>query len=410
MKLFSNTLHNSPVQTSLTMAVAISLPLLMLFPSPAGWLAGVLTLIGFFCMIRYREFRAIDWHFAALCMILPAAQIWNMLVMGWAPGVLFRPTHLLWALMIYWLIGHYGIHRNTLFYSACAASLAALAIAVFEVVYLGNERVFGLGDRWNAVPFGNFSMLFAFFCLCGAFTSSAKDRWLTPRLASILSGTRGGWLAIPFLIGLCFFFNDRLSRRARITSMVLVVVTILAVFAGSERIRERIDLAIHQVSIYLAHPANAAAQNTSTGLRLSMWHWGLEKFSEHPYTGVGLAAYKDEKKEAVENGEVPKAFEGYANLHNEFITALALGGLPSAAALIAFWVIGWRFFSSKLKGDDDDQHFFALCGLVTILGTGLFSMTEGLFGTSAGTKAIMLALALPAGALRYVTRKSTYRE
>ncbi|MDQ9170797.1 hypothetical protein Q8A64_10290 [Oxalobacteraceae bacterium R-40] len=39
--------------------------------------------------------------------------------------------------------------------------------------------------------------------------------------------------------------------------------------------------------------------------------------------------------------------------------------------------------------------------LVTVLGTALFSMTEGLFGTSPGTKAILLSLAIPAGALRY---------
>jgi hypothetical protein len=65
-------------------------------------------------------------------------------------------------------------------------------------------------------------------------------------------------------------------------------------------------------------------------------------------------------------------------------------------------VIGWRFFFSRLHGADDDQHYFALCGLVAVMGTGLFSMTESLFGTSSGTKAIMLAFALPAGALRYL--------
>lgn len=417
MRLFPDmAVSDARAKCLLTAYVTFCLPLLMISPKAAGWLAGVLTIIGFVCLVRSRDVRAIDWHFLAVCLILPLAHLWNMLVMGWAPGFLFRPTHLLWALMIYFLIGHYGVHRNALFYGACAAAFAAFGIAVFEAIYLGNERVFGLGNRWNAVPFGNFSLLFAFFCLCGAFVSPESRQqklrhllgiagFACGFLASVLSGSRGGWLAIPFLIVLCFFLNDRLSKRSRSIAVIAVAVAIIAVFAGSERIRERIDLAAVQVSAYLSNPDNVRAQNTSTGLRLSMWHWGIEKFKEHPYTGIGLSAYKEQRKEAVLEGDVPEAFDGFANLHNEFITALALGGVPAAGALIVFWIVAWRFFSARLKTADDDQHYFALCGLVTVLGTGLFSMTEGLFGTSPGTKAIMLALALPAGALRYVTMR-----
>jgi len=416
LKLFPDMVSSDDrARIFMTAVVVGSLPLLMIFPTSAGWLAGVLTVIGFVALLRRRDFNRMNMHFAILCLIFPVAQLWNMAVMGWAPGYLFRPTHLLWGLMIYFLIGYYGIHRNALFYSSCLASFVAFGIAIFEALYLGHTRVFGLGERWNAVPFGNFSMLFGFFSLCGAFTSSKRQ--LSGRLvlgvagfacgflASVLSGTRGGWLAIPFLLVLCFFFNDRLSKRWRSIAIIAIALSIALVFAGSQRIRDRIDTAVHHVSSYLAHPSNVAAESTSTGLRLSMWHWGIEKFREHPFTGIGLAAYKDEKKAAVEAGEVPAPFEGFANLHNEFITSLALGGIPAAGALIAFWIMGWRFFSSRLKSMDDDQHYFALCGLVTILGTGLFSMTESLFGTSPGTKAIMLALALPAGALRYVIVK-----
>lgn len=397
----------------LTLAVLISLPLLMLFPKLSGWLSGILTITGFFCLLRYRNIDSMDWQFAAVCLILPLAYILNMLIMGWTSGFLARPSHLLWALMIYFLIGRYGIHRNTLFYGACLAAFTACGIAFFEAIYLGHGRVFGLENRWNAVPFGNYSMLFGFFCLCGAFVSDkAADQY--PRLllgvagficgfsASILSGSRGGWLAIPFLIVLCFFLNDRLGKRARTVALIVVAIVILATFVSSDRIRERTALAVNQVSAYLANPKDVAAQSTSTGLRLSMWHWGIAKFVAHPYTGIGLAAYKEQRKEAVQDGLMPDDFDGFANLHNEFITTLALCGILGAFALLAFWVMGWRFFHARLKSADDDQHYFALCGLVAVLGTALFSMTESLFGTSAGTKAIMLAFAIPAGALRYL--------
>ncbi|HWV63059.1 MAG TPA: hypothetical protein VN019_05490, partial [Oxalicibacterium sp.] len=125
-KLFPDmTVSDTRAKFMLTAYVMLCLPLLMVSPKATGWLAGVLTIIGFVCLVRSRDVRAIDWHFLAVCLILPLAYLWNMLIMGWAPGFLFRPTHLLWALMIYFLIGHYGVHRNALFYGACAAAFAA---------------------------------------------------------------------------------------------------------------------------------------------------------------------------------------------------------------------------------------------------------------------------------------------
>jgi O-antigen ligase len=404
------------MQYLLTVFVLVSLPLLMIFPKAAGWLAGLFTLIGAVSLIRHRDLKTTDWHFVAICVILPLAQLWNMLLMGWAPGFLARPTHLLWALMLYFLIGRYGIQRNALFYSACGAVFVAVGIAGYETFALGKERVFGLGERWNAVPFGNYSILFAFFCLCASLSAIGKPEkrrlfWVglagfaAGLSASLLSGTRSGWVAAPFLIALCFFFNTGLSRRLRIAWFAGIILLIAFVFAGSDAVNRRVDKASMEVSSWLAKPDSTAAQNTSIGLRLSMWRWGWNKFTEQPLTGIGLSAYKEQRETAVSTGEMPNVFNTLATLHNQIINTLALEGIPGLCALITFWVLAWRFYSSKLKTDDDEQHYYALIGLATVLGTALFSMTGSLFGSSASTKAFTLSLAFPAGALRYLMRK-----
>jgi len=402
------------IKTVLSVVVMICLPLLMGFPAVAGWLEALMAIAGLIVLIRYRHLDSMHWHFLALCLVLPISYLLNMAMTGWAPEYLYRPRHLLLGWMIFFLIGRYGLKRDTLFYAAFAAALTAFGIAIFETIYLGNIRVFGLGHRWNAVPFGNFSLLFGFFCLCDVFASIEKGSGSRVRLlfglvgfvcglsASILSGSRGGWLTAPLLFVLCIFL-DRLRKGSRGLLLVLVMTAALVVFVSIDRVHDRFALAENEISAYIADPETLVAVPTSTGLRLAMWRWGLQKFREHPYTGIGIAAYEKERSAAVSSGKLPREFGLLANLHNEMITALALGGLPAGLALIVFWVVGWRFFFLQLKGShSNEQHYLAMCGLVTVLGTGFFSVTEGLFGTSAGTKALVMALAIPAGALHFL--------
>jgi len=402
------------IKTILTVAVVISLPLLMAFPTVAGWLAATMAVAGLTVLAKQREMNRMDWCFAAICLVLPFSYVLNMLMKGWATSYLDRPSHLLFSLMIFYLIGCFGIHRNSLFYGACAGALTTFFIAIYSAFYLGEERVSGLGGRWNAVPFGNFSLLLAFYCLCGTFSSEQTKQKKTIKLllgiagfasglfASFLSGSRGGWLALPVLIILCLWYNTKLNKRTRTIAVVMLITIIAAISMNSNRVRQRLDTGIKDVSNYLSNPDDLASRSTSSGIRLAMWKWGTKKFIEHPFIGIGYAAYTKERDKAVKTGELPDEFGHLANVHNEMINSLALGGIISGAALIVFWITSWRFFLVRLKkAQHDDEYFYALCGLLTIAGIGIFSMTEGLFGTSPGTKALLLTLAIPAGALRY---------
>ncbi|WP_220808989.1 O-antigen ligase family protein [Noviherbaspirillum aridicola] len=412
----------SSSRLALSICILLALPLLMAFPRTAGSLMGVLALAGLAALATERRFRFIDWHFLAFCMILPAAYMWNMMITGWETDILDRPIHLFAGFLIYCLIGRIGLHRNTLFYAALLGAFTALGIAVYEGVYLGNARVFGLGNRWNAVPFGNFSLIVGFFCVAAAGLVPRGLEAPAPRrlhlllsfagvvaglTASLLSGTRGGWVAIPLLVLLCVFLNDQLSRRSRGLALIVILGVVTVFFSTSDRMHSRVSEAQAQITQFIAAPDDPKSHAAPVGVRLGMWYWGIKKFMEHPLTGMGLSAYEEERKAAVDSGELPPDFIGYANLHNEIITSLALGGLPSALAVIAFWIIGWRFFHAHLKAGNQEEHYFALCGLLVLVGTAVFAMTEGLFGTSPGTKALVLCLAVPAGAIRYCERMRT---
>ncbi len=398
--------------------VVVVLPLHMLWPTAAGWLMVLAALRGLVVVARRPAFEPLDRLYLVACAAIPAAYVLNMALAGWAPSWLHRPSHLLLTggLVFLW-IGRVGSSERAWFRAVVLAAFTAFGIALFDVLVHGSARVFGWRHQWNAVPFGNFSLLFGFIAFAGCIgpmLAGTQDRarvvlglsaTAAGILASILAGTRGGWLAIPVLLGLTFWSALRTYRGRVLSSwhflpaLGAMLVFVVGAILLSENAQHRIDIAVEQVEAFLDGTGRRESIDSSTELRLEMWKWGLQKAAEHPLTGVGLANYDEARRQAVESGRMPASFAGLANLHNELISSLALGGVPTALAVVAFWMLMGSFFVRRIG--EKDVFFFATSGLLVIAGTCIFSMTEGLFGTSAGTKALALLLAIPAGALRH---------
>ncbi len=398
--------------------VVVVVPLHMLVPTVAGWLMVLAALRGLVAIVRRPAFDSLDRFYLACCALIPAAYLLNMALTGWAPSWLHRPSHLLvtGGLVFLW-IGRTGLSERALFRAVVLASFTALGIALFDVLVHGSVRVFGWRHQWNAVPFGNFSLLLGFIAFAGCIGPMFAGRPDKARVAlglaataagihaSILTGTRGGWLALPVLLGLTLWAALRtyrgrvLASRHFIPALGAMLVFVVAAMLLSDTAQHRIDIAVEQVEAFLDGAGGRDAIDSSTELRLEMWKWGLEVATERPLTGVGLANYDEARRQAVESGRMPATFAGLANLHNELISSLALGGVPTALAVVAFWLLMASFFLRRIG--EHDLFFFATAGLLVVVGTCVFSMTEGLFGTSAGTKALALLLSIPAGALRH---------
>ena len=390
----------------------------MLLPTVAGWLMALAALRGLATIVRRPAFDPLDRLYLVACALIPAAYLLNMALTGWAPSWLHRPAHLLvtGGLVFLW-IWRTGLSERALLRAVALASFTVLGIALFDVLVHGSVRVFGWRHQWNAVPFGNFSLLLGFIAFAGCIEpmlGAMQDKarvalglaaTVAGILASILTGTRGGWLAIPVLLGLVFWAALRthrsrvLASRHFLGALGATLAFALAAMLLSQNAQHRIDIAVEQVEAFLDGAGGRDSIDSSTELRLEMWKWGLQQATEHPLTGVGLANYDEARRREVESGRMPASFAGLANLHNELISSLALGGVPTALAVVAFWMLMVSFFGRRI--DEKGAFFFATSGLLVVVGTCIFSMTEGLFGTSAGTKALALLLAIPAGALRY---------
>lgn len=408
-----------PLRAVTAVCACGSLALLMLAPRLAAWLAVPLALAGLARLIAQRRLERSEREFLLLAAILPLAYLLNMAVHGWDPGLLERPSRLLiGALVVLWL-SRIGLPRDALFWSVVACALSAAAVAFYYTEVQGLPRAHG---RWNAVPFGNFSLLFGFVALAGALCLRGRNGARTLHVvagliaaaaglyASLQSGTRGGWLAIPPLtVLLVFLALPRLTLARRLLLCLLLLAGAGAALSASPEARARLGESVREIGVVMAAPEDAAI-TSSIGIRLAMWRWGLERFGDHPWLGIGIANYREYRQAAVAAGQMPPDFLLLANLHNELISNLALGGLVGGTAVLAFWLLSWRFFHARLRrAGDDQERFHALFGLLATLGTAMFSMTEGLFGTSPGTVALALTLALPAGALCHLRNAAEVR-
>jgi len=100
--------------------------------------------------------------------------------------------------------------------------------------------------------------------------------------ASFASGSRGGWLAIPLLLGLLIYFNTGKKSLRLIGFSSLALLLILGwVLVGQSGVNQRLDALKNDAEIYRYN------RDTSTGIRWQLHKAAVDVFVRHPIFGVG---------------------------------------------------------------------------------------------------------------------------
>ena len=133
-------------------AACLALLLLMIFPAVSGAIAGLLALAGLVAALRGARPGPSERQFATLCLLLPAAYVFNMVLKGWQSNLLDRPMHLAYAVLLAMLISRRGLEMRTVFVATVAAALVAGAVALWR---RGNRKNAGLMALLAAVMFVN---------------------------------------------------------------------------------------------------------------------------------------------------------------------------------------------------------------------------------------------------------------
>ncbi|MEX3894804.1 O-antigen ligase family protein [Paraburkholderia sp. BR10954] len=230
----------------------------------------------------------------------------------------------------------------------------------------------------NAIPFGDTALLLAFLSIFTLGWDGPRNwRMLIVKMsaflcggyASYLSGTRGGWLAIPvFVVLLGAQYQWFANRKSLLVSTIMIVVVAGALWSN-ERVAHRIkDIATDYV---LMHQGK---DHTSVGIRIQLWLASYRLFMEHPVYGVGKGHLEGALGELAQRGI---ADAGIVNerAHSDFFSTLAEQGSIGVLSLMLFYFGLSVYFWRSRRAADATIRAAAYSGLAVSFSTIIFGLT-----------------------------------
>lgn len=143
----------------------------------------------------------------------------------------------------------------------------------------------------------------------------------------IFSGGRSGQLTfLVLLVVLVFQHWAKRPAIAAILSIILVGGIASGSYSSSSYLRERIDLAVHEVMNY------KEAENTSVGLRINFYANSIRLFVANPVLGVGAGDFAQEY-EAVNSLYTPK-WTPTVQPHNQYLYVVSTTGTIGGLVLL----------------------------------------------------------------------------
>ncbi len=335
--------------------------------------------------------------FFSLTLIVVTGAI-SAMVNGVELGKIDRLIILPCAIPIYVLFKRYPVSEAALWIGAASGAIIAAIVAIIEILFSAVE--IRVGGSTNPIMFGDISLVMGFISLAGMSWFFKFNRYfciipllafISGVLASILSLSRGGWLAIPIV---CFLFFSFASKRLGF-KQVLPLLAILFVIIGSsiyapgldvkDKVFNRIENTATNISGYLESTSiDDPYRSTSVGQRLEMWRTAWFIFKENPLLGVGWGSYNEHAKKYVDDKMVIPEVADYPHPHSQYLSALAKGGVAGIISLAVLFGTSTLFFFSGLVAPASHQKLIriSLAGFIFTFSFIIFGLTEAVLERS----------------------------
>lgn len=272
-------------------------------------------------------------------------------------------------------------------------TLGAALIAGYERFWLDVARA---DNGMNAIPFGNIALLLGALSLVSMLglvrDSLHCSAWwvgllglaaVGGLLASILSGTRGGWIALPALGWVVYrtFHSQLFNKRLRIILGFIGFILLGVTAMPQSGVMMRLALAVEEVDGYFS----SCEKNTSVGLRLEMWHAGIMLFQEKPLVGWGEGLLQEARDAEVAEGDLYRGVSRYDQLHSDVIDTAARRGIVGLLALAGLYAIPLLLFTRHLRASRDSQvRIIALSGVIVVIAFIDFGLSQSMLRDARG--------------------------
>lgn len=266
-------------------------------------------------------------------------------------------------------------------------SILTGAWAGWQILIGGRYRADGFGSV-DAIQFGNLSLLLGFFCLAGLGWMLASRIHSGRKtggallilgafcgfLGSFLSGSRGGWVSFPFMLGVLYLgYGRHLSRRWVTGLAIFFLIGPVAAYAIPQLgVQERVHRTFRSYQEFVGEgdPTN------SVGARLEMWRAAIILIPERPLLGWGKSGYLQARDDLIEEGVIHPYLEKFDHVHNDLLDSWLKRGLLGLVSLLALYLVPLRLFAKHLHSQDLQLRAFAVAGTALPIAYMGFGLTQ----------------------------------
>lgn len=237
-------------------------------------------------------------------------------------------------------------------------------------------------ETLDQIHFGNFELILGALSL-GSLGWLGRDR--LPLLilkisglvagvsASLASGTRGGWMAIPVLMMILIYFRKKeLSPKIVITAMMSIILAGVLLYTVNATFHQRVDAFRYDLVNF-----NQGNPDTSSGIRWQLYNAAIEIFVLNPVVGVGPTGFAEQMGPMQEAGKLtPLAAEiGRGEVHSDLLSKTVGMGVPGMLSMLAIYLVPFRLFWRAARSPYRQVRGAGIMGATFISGFMVFGLT-----------------------------------
>ena len=291
-------------------------------------------------------------------------------------GFFQESSRFLVIIPVFLTIRRYGLSMAFLRWGVLVGAVAAGVWAYYQKIILGIARPWG-GTGQHIAAFGNIALLLGVLSIA-LWQPVWRINWrwiIVPFIAlsfglfaSLVSGNKGGWISLPFLIWLATGLVDKPTAKKSVLVMCALVAAMVVVYFYNDSVRGRVSVILPAIYEYFV---NGKVYDGSAGVRLALWHGSFLVFLDHPLWGVGFDGYREAVKPFIASGQVPAA-AGSLNPHSQFFDKLVVFGWMGPVLVFGIYFRFMKFCHSYRV----QQKSLAIAGLMLAVGYIDFGLVE----------------------------------
>ncbi|TDR13108.1 O-antigen ligase family protein [Marinomonas communis] len=376
----------------------------------------LLSLVFYFPLKRLNppfEFIKLDTMLFAVLLVYGLAMMFFVYLDGWHTRELDRPSRFIFALPVLALLMRCRPNNlSWLFYGVVSGAIGAFCLGLYERLILGYGRAHGAE---HPIMFGDTSMMLGLMSCAAAFYFYSRKSyiWLAVSIVgvlcgvggSVLSASRGGWVALP-LIGLFLLWQSRDllgKKNVVVVALAAFVIVSSAVAIPQTGIQGRVMQAVDDVVRY----TQGDLKESSLGLRFDMWKGAFYLFQDAPLLGVGEYGGMVMKKEMAEQGLINPQSATHYHAHNEYLNALSLTGIIGFLALMAVYLVPLRLFLRKMREYKNNWNVkaYAMAGALVPMSYMDFALSQSMFSHNIGVMMYVFPIVFFWAAVRWAEKE-----